>query len=138
MRSHFGGSSKDYFEGLPIPGAAGWLVSFVLAYSMLEGEGGMRNIPIIMNQMPFAYAALPFVMVILALLMVSAAPYAAFKGDMIKANSMKGILLITAVLSMIVAYPQDVLFLLFTVYAASGIVAGIYMAAKGVFGSKKA
>ncbi len=131
VKSHFGGSSKDYFQGLPIPGAAGILVSFVLAYSMLEGDGGTRSIRIVMEQMPFVYGVIPFIMIALALLMVSSAPYAAFKGNMIKPNSIKGVVLITAVLSMIVAYPQDALFLFFSLYALSGVLAWIYRTVKG-------
>ena len=138
VKSHFGGSSKDYFQGLPIPAAAGILVSFVLAYSMLEGETGARSIKMVMAQMPFVYAVIPFIMIALALLMVSSAPYAAFKGDMIKPTSIKGILLITAVLSMIVAYPQDALFLFFSLYALSGVIAGIYKAFRGIFKPKEA
>ncbi|MEK7720760.1 MAG: CDP-diacylglycerol--serine O-phosphatidyltransferase [Elusimicrobiota bacterium] len=138
VKSHFGGSSKDYFQGLPIPAAAGILVSFVLAYSMLEGEGGTRSIQVVMNQMPFVYAAIPFIMIALALLMVSSAPYAAFKGDMVRANSIKSILLITAVLSLIVAYPQDALFLFFSIYALSGVLAGFYGAFKKIFANKEA
>jgi len=138
VKSHFGGSDKDYFQGLPIPGAAGILISFVLAYSMLEGESGMRSIKIVMAQMPFVYAAIPFIMIALALLMVSTAPYAAFKGDMLKPNSIKGILVITAVLSMIIAYPQDSLFLFFSLYAVSGVIAGIYKALRGLFRGKEA
>ncbi len=137
VTSHFGGSSKDYFQGLPIPGAAGILVSFVLAYSMLEGEGGTRSIRVVMDQMPYVYAAIPFIMIALALLMVSSAPYAAFKGDMFKANSIKGLLVITALLSLIVAYPQDALFLFFSLYAVSGVIAGIYKSLKGVLSSKE-
>lgn len=131
LKSHFGGSSKDYFQGLPIPGAAGVLVSFVLAYSMLESEGGARNIRLVMELMPYVYVAIPFIMVALALLMVSSAPYAAFKGDMIKLNSVKGILLITAILSVVVAYPQDALFVIFALYALSGVIIGIYKAFRG-------
>jgi CDP-diacylglycerol--serine O-phosphatidyltransferase len=131
VRSHFGGSDKDYFEGLPIPGAAGVLISFVLAYSLLETEGGVRSIPIISSLMPFVYAGIPFIVSMLALLMVSNAPYAAFKGDMVKPNSIKGILLITGVLSLIVAYPHDALFVFFSIYTLSGIFGGIYNAVKG-------
>lgn len=132
VKSHFGGSDKDYFQGLPIPGAAGILVSFVLAYSMLEGEGGARSIKMVMDQMPYVYAGIPFIMIALALLMVSTAPYAAFKGDMFKPNSVKGILVITAVLSLIVAYPQDALFLFFSLYAISGVIAGIYKGLRNI------
>lgn len=138
VKSHFGGSSKDFFQGLPIPGAAGILVSFVLAYSMLEGDGGTRSIKLVMNQMPYVYAAIPFIMIALALLMISTAPYAAFKGDMIKPTSAKGILLITAILSLIVVYPQDALFLFFSLYALSGIIAGIYKALRGILTAKDA
>ncbi|MCX5790709.1 MAG: CDP-diacylglycerol--serine O-phosphatidyltransferase [Elusimicrobia bacterium] len=133
VKSHFGGSSKDYFQGLPIPGAAGILVSFVLAYSMIEGESSMRGIQIVMDRMPFVYGIVPFIMIALALLMVSSAPYAAFKGDMLKPNSIKGILLITAVLSMIVRYPQDALFLFFSIYALSGVLAWLYWAFWKIF-----
>ncbi len=138
VKSHFGGGSKDFFQGLPIPGAAGILVSFVLAYSMLEGDGGTRSIKLVMNQMPYVYAAIPFIMIALALLMISTAPYAAFKGDMIKPTSVKGILLITAILSLIVVYPQDALFLFFSLYALSGIIAGIYKALRGILSVKEA
>ncbi|MDA8129931.1 MAG: CDP-diacylglycerol--serine O-phosphatidyltransferase [Elusimicrobia bacterium] len=137
VKSHFGGSSKDYFQGLPIPGAAGILVTFVLAYSMLEGEGGTRSIRVVMDQMPYVYAAIPFIMIALALLMVSTAPYAAFKGNMIKPTSVKGILLITAILSMILAYPQDALFLFFSLYALSGVIAGIYKAFRNILHPKE-
>jgi CDP-diacylglycerol--serine O-phosphatidyltransferase len=133
VKSHFGGSSKDYFQGLPIPGAAGILISFVLAYSMLEGEGGARSIRIVMEQMPYVYAAIPFIMIALALLMISNAPYAAFKGGMLKPGSAKGILLITAILSMIFIYPQDALFVFFSIYALSGIIAGLYGAFRKFF-----
>ena len=138
LKSHFGGGSKDYFEGLPIPGAAGVLVSFVLAYTMLESEGGARNIRMVMEQMHFVYAAIPFIMVALALLMVSSAPYAAFKGDMLKPNSIKGIVVITAVLSLIVAFPQDALFLLFSVYALSGVVTSVYQGVRRLSKGKEA
>ncbi len=138
LKSHFGGSSKDFFQGLPIPAAAGILVSFVLAYSLLEGADGSRSIQAVMNQMPLVYAAIPFIMIALALLMVSSAPYAAFKGDMIKLSSVKGILLITSLIAMIVIYPQDALFLFFSLYAVSGVVFGIYKALRGALRSKEA
>src|SRR3989338_518820 len=126
LKSHFGGGSKDYFQGLPTPGAAGVMISFVLAYSLLEGNGGIRSIPRVSELMPFAYAGIPFIVVSLALLMVSNAPYAAFKGDMVKLNSIKGVLFLTAILSLIVAYTHDALFIFFSVYALSGVFGGVY------------
>lgn len=126
VKSHFGGGSKDYFQGLPTPGAAGVMISFVLAYSLLEGNGGIRSIPGVSELMPFVYAGIPFIVVSLALLMVSNAPYAAYKGDIVKLNSMKGVLFLTAILSLIVAYPHDALFIFFSVYALSGVFGGLY------------
>ena len=129
VKSHFGGGSKQYFQGLPIPAAAGILVSFVLAYSMLEAGGGVRSINLVMNQMPFIYGVIPFIMIALSLLMISSVPYAAFKqGNLLKPNSVKGMLLILAVLSLIAVYPQDALFMFFSIYALSGMIAGIYRA----------
>ena len=63
VKAHFGGSSKVYFQGLPIPAAAGILASFVLAYSMLEAQGSVRSIKVIMDQMPFIYGITPFIMI---------------------------------------------------------------------------
>lgn len=129
LKSHFGGSSKQHFQGLPIPGAAGILVSFVLAYSLLESEGNIRSIKVVMDQLPFIYGILPFVMIALSLLMISSVPYPAFKQDsFIKPKSIKGMLLIVSILFLIVFYPQDALFFFFSLYAVSGLLAGILKA----------
>jgi CDP-diacylglycerol--serine O-phosphatidyltransferase len=133
VKAHFGESSKSYFQGLPIPAAAGILVSFVLAYSLLEAEGSVRNIKLIMNQMPFVYGIAPFIMIALSLLMVSSVPYAAFKqGGFFKPASIKGMLLILSVIFLIAAYPQDALFLFFSLYALSGLFIGLFKAAYSI------
>jgi CDP-diacylglycerol--serine O-phosphatidyltransferase len=127
LKAHFGESSKAYFQGLPIPAAAGILASFVLAYSMLEAEGSVRSIALIMERMPFIYGITPFIMIALALLMVSSIPYAAFKqGKFLKPSSIKGLFLILSVLFLIIRYPQDALFLFFSIYAVSGLLTGMY------------
>jgi CDP-diacylglycerol--serine O-phosphatidyltransferase len=130
VKSHFGGDSPNpNFQGLPIPGAAGILGSIVLAYSMLETESGFRSISMVMKQMPHVYAAIPFIMIGLSLLMVSTVPYAAFKkGGAVRPGSLKGMLLILAVLFLIIRYPQDGLFFFFSVYALSGVVIGLVRA----------
>ena len=133
LKAHFGESSKVYFQGLPIPAAAGILASFVLAYSMLEAEGNVRSIRLVMDQMPFIYGITPFIMIALALLMVSSVPYAAFKqGNMLNPKSMQGLLVILSILFMIAAYPQDALFFFFSLYAVSGLLAGMYKAAVSI------
>ncbi|MBI4802389.1 MAG: CDP-diacylglycerol--serine O-phosphatidyltransferase [Elusimicrobia bacterium] len=129
VKSHFGGGSKLYFQGLPIPGAAGILAAFVLAYSMLESEGNVRSIKVVMDQLPFIYGITPFIMIALALLMISSVPYPAFKqGSFIKPTSIKGMLLILSVLFLIVFSPQDALFFFFSLYALSGLLAGVIKA----------
>ena len=129
LKAHFGESSKMYFQGLPIPAAAGILSSFVLAYSMLEAGGGVRSFQLVMNQMPFVYGITPFIMLALSLLMVSSVPYAAFKqGNMLNPKTIPGLLLILSVLFLIAAYPQDALFFFFSLYAVSGLLAVMYRA----------
>lgn len=129
IKSHFGKSSAKHFQGLPIPGAAGILASFVLSYSLLESEAQIRSLAIVMRQMPVLYGMVPFIMIGLSLLMISSIPYAAFKQQsLLKPNSVKGILMILGVLFLIVAYPRDSLFIFFSVYALSGIAALIFRA----------
>ncbi|HOW88759.1 MAG TPA: CDP-diacylglycerol--serine O-phosphatidyltransferase [Elusimicrobiales bacterium] len=129
LKAHFGESSKVYFQGLPIPAAAGILSSFVLAYSMLEAGGSVRSVKIVMDQMPFVYGITPFIMIALSLLMVSSVPYAAFKqGSVLNPKSIRGLMLILTILFLIAAYPQDALFFFFSLYAVSGLLAVMYRA----------
>lgn len=122
-------TSKKYFQGLPIPGAAGIIVSFVLSYSLFENEMTNKSIFIISKQMPFLYGIFPFIIIIISLLMISSIPYAAFKQKgAFRFNSLSGIIIIVSIISLIVAYPENSLFIFFTIYAISGIVLGIYKA----------
>ena len=138
LKSHFGGSSKVHFQGLPTPAAAGILVSFVLAYSLLESEGNVRSIKVVMDQMPFIYGITPFIMIALALLMVSSVPYPAFKqGSFLKPTTLHGMLLILSILFLIMFSPQDALFFFFSLYALSGLLAGILKAIYSIIKSPK-
>jgi CDP-diacylglycerol--serine O-phosphatidyltransferase len=133
LKAHFGESSKVYFQGLPIPAAAGILASFVLAYSMLEAGGSVRSIKLVMDQMPFVYGITPFIMIALAFLMVSSIPYAAFKqGSMLNPKTIQGLFLMLSILFLTAAYPQDALFLFFSLYAVSGLLIGMYKAAVSI------
>jgi CDP-diacylglycerol--serine O-phosphatidyltransferase len=129
IKSLSGESSKKFFQGLPIPGAAGIIVSFVMSYIMLESEEVSKNILIISSKMPFIYGIFPFIMIAISLLMVSSVPYAAFKGSNIpKLKSISGLVIVISIISLVIAYPQNALFLFFSIYAISGIIYGIYMA----------
>ena len=131
--AHAGESSKQYFQGLPIPGAAGILASFVLAYSMLETDSPGRSLRIVMSNMPVIYGLIPFIMIGLSVLMVSNVPFAAFKQNyFIRPSSLGGILLIMFTLFLIIAYPQNSLFLFFTAYVAMGLIVWLWKVFAGI------
>jgi len=127
IKSLSGESSKSHFQGLPIPGAAGIIISFVLSYSIFESEVTNRSISLISKQMPFIYGIFPFIMIAISFLMISSIPYAAFKQKgVFRINSASGIIVIVSVISLIIAYPENSLFIFFSIYAISGIIVGIY------------
>lgn len=136
--AHSGTGSKQYFQGLPIPGAAGILASFVLAYTMLESDIPVREIAMVMNQMPLVYSLIPFIMLGLSFLMISSVPYAAFKqSNMFKPGSLKGLFFIVLALFFIVRYPQNSLFLVYTAYVVSGVIAALWRAFAGIGKTKQ-
>ncbi len=105
------GINKDYFRGLPIPSAAGLIVTYVLTFydesSGLTGFWGDMLIPLI---------------VISSLLMVSLIKYDTLprpNKESIKKNPVKLILLILAVI-LTAATKGHALFFLFVGYACSG------------------
>ncbi len=129
VKAHFRVSEerKKFFQGLPIPGAAGILASFILVYSLIEVQDPARGISWIMNRMPFIYGILPFLIIFLSLLMISSIPYGAFKsGSVFKPKSISFLFFVVAAIFFIVAYPQNSLFLFFFLYVVSGVVMFIF------------
>ncbi|MDR0670630.1 MAG: CDP-diacylglycerol--serine O-phosphatidyltransferase [Treponema sp.] len=124
--------SSENFMGLPTPASAGVLVSFVFSYELLGPEGyalNSRTIDILQKQMPVFFKAMPVVMVVLSFLEVSNVPYYSFKRVKFSRFTTIRLLVVVVVLILLVAvYPQNVFFIIFTVYALSGIVV---VAAKG-------
>jgi CDP-diacylglycerol--serine O-phosphatidyltransferase len=117
----------ENFMGLPTPASAGVLVSFVLSYKLLAPEGydalNFRTIEILQNQMPLFFNIMPVVMVVLSFLMVSNVPYYSFKRMKFSGPAAMRLLVVLIVLVLlIVVYPQNIFFIIFTVYALSGIV----------------
>lgn len=98
------------FTGLPTPAAAGLISSVVV----LEGR----------YELPFIAKTLPFVMLLMAYLMVSTLRYPAFQGASSKQKkpflNLVGIV-ITA--SIVVSYPEMSFFMLFAAYAMFGVLA---------------
>ncbi len=128
LKSLDGENSKKFFQGLPTPAAAGIIISFVLSYSLLEADAPDRKIAVLNYTMPFIYASFPFIMIGLSLLMISSVPYAAFKSaNIFKMRSASGLIISVSIISLMIAYPQNSLFIFFSIYALSGFVIGIYL-----------
>ncbi len=127
LKSLSGESSKNYFQGLPIPAAAGVIIFFVLSYYILENETPTKTISVLSKQMPFIYGVFPFIMIGVSLLMISSIPYVAMKSSSyFRIRSPVGIIVVVSVIFLVIFYPQNALFLFFLLYALSGIIYFLY------------
>jgi len=114
------------FHGLPTPASAGVLISFVLSYELFAGTGqrlSFKTIPILMKSMPAFFDAMPIVMVVLSFLMVSNIPYISFKKvQLSKPAAFRLLVLIIFTVILILVFPQNIFFILYVVYALSGLI----------------
>ncbi|AKL97879.1 CDP-diacylglycerol--serine O-phosphatidyltransferase [Endomicrobium proavitum] len=114
------------FSGLPTPASAGLLISFVLSFELLNTGGQsltFKSIPLLMNTMPTFFNAMPVVMVVLSLLMVSNIPFASFKKmKLSKPQALQVLVIIIVLLVIVIVYPQNTFFILFSLYVLSGVV----------------
>jgi len=114
------------FYGLPTPASAGLLISFVLSFELLEPAGQhltFKTIPVLMKTMPVFFRAMPVVMVLLSLLMVSNIQFASFKKfKLSKPQALQILVLIIVLFVIVLVYPQNTFFILFSLYVLSGIV----------------
>ena len=114
------------FTGLPTPASAGLLISFVLSYELLSAPGqvlSFKTIPLLMKSMPTFFRAMPIVMIILSFLMVSNVPYTSFKKfKLSKPKVFQVLVLLIFLIFLMVVFPQNIIFILFSLYALSGIV----------------
>jgi CDP-diacylglycerol--serine O-phosphatidyltransferase len=127
-----GEGSKKYFSGLPTPAAAAILASFAISYSIMEGNMGGHNIRLLTVYLPHIYNFVWFAMLILSLLMVSNIPYAAFKAKREKNLSVWTLLLIVFLVVMLIRFPQDVIFIVFSLYVIVGLLMVLYRAFRGI------
>jgi CDP-diacylglycerol---serine O-phosphatidyltransferase len=105
---------KAYFQGLPIPMAAGIVASSVLAFTDLELE-------------PKANFGLLAMTVLLAVVMVSTFRYRSFKDIDLKHRLPFHYIVVGLAVIILVAYrPEVMLFVLFMGYAVLGAVVGIF------------
>lgn len=111
---------KNYFQGLPIPMAAGIVASSVLAFQDLELEP-MGNIWLLMMA------------ILLAFVMVSTFRYRSFKDlDLKERLPFRYLVLGVGVLVVVALRPEVMLFALFMGYATLGAVFGIFRLGKNV------
>ncbi|MDR2729446.1 MAG: CDP-diacylglycerol--serine O-phosphatidyltransferase [Treponema sp.] len=120
------GEIHKHFVGLPTPASAGVIISFVLSYELLAPEEyslNFKTIPALMELIPTFFKVMPVVIVILSFLMVSNIPYLSFKRiklTMVRTIELLVVLIVLIIL--IVVYPQNVIFIIFSVYALSGLI----------------
>ncbi len=119
VHDHVG--SKTSFTGLPIPGGAGFLASFVLLYQIIEQGRPARTWAFLMNQVPALYGLAPAMVLIIAFLMISTIPYPAFKkSSFLRPRSVWLPPLLVFAAAIIFIYPQNAIFLIFFAYVLMG------------------
>lgn len=117
------GEFTTYFVGLPVPAAAGILASFVLSYELFDNqEVTVKTIPMLMRRMPMFFHLVPLVVVALSLLMISKVRYNNFKKlKLFRPRSLQTLSVATVGLLLIVTYPQNIIFIVFSLYVLSGL-----------------
>jgi len=119
------GEAHKHFVGLPTPASAGVIISFVLSYQLLmpaEYSLDFKTIPALMELMPTFFKLTPVVIVVLSFLMVSNIPYTSFKKvKLTRIRTIEVFALMIVLIILIVTFPQNTIFIIFTIYAASGL-----------------
>jgi CDP-diacylglycerol--serine O-phosphatidyltransferase len=111
---------KNYFQGLPIPMAAGIVASSVLAFQDLELE-------------PMGNPGLLVMTIVLAFVMVSNFRFRSFKDlDLKERLPFRYLILGVSVLVIVALRPEVMLFVLFLAYAGLGTVFGVFRLGKNI------
>ena len=119
-----------------MPAAAAVLVSFALSYNIFAFDANGKVMPFMQTYLPHIYNLTAFITIGLALLMVSNIPYAAFKGKKEgaprKRITVTKLALIAIIIAFLFKYPQDMVFIIFGLYALMGIIMVIFKAFKNM------
>lgn len=117
------GEFTTYFEGLPVPAAAGILASFVLSYELFDSADlSVKTMPLLMQRMPIFFRSIPLVMMILSFLMISPVHYGNFKKLKLgRPKSLQSLSLLVSGIVLIFTYPQNTIFIVFSLYVVSGL-----------------
>ncbi len=109
---------KNYFQGLPIPMAAGIVASSVLAFDDLELEA-------------WGHQGLLMMTLLLAIVMVSTFRYRSFKDlDLKERMPFRYLIIGVSLLCVVALKPEVMLFVLFMTYAVLGAVFGVFKLGK--------
>ena len=130
--AYAGEGSKKYFSGLPVPAPASILASFAISYSIMEFNMRGHNMRIMEVYLPHLYNFVAIAMIVLALLMVSTIPYAAFKAKRERKMSVWFLLLLVVLVVLLVRFPQEVIIIVMSAYVLFGLLAVLYRAIKGI------
>lgn len=131
--AHDSGGSKTHFTGLPIPGAAGFLASFVLLYQIVEEGRPAHTWKLLMAQIPSLTGLVPAMVLAAAFLMVSTIPYPAFKqSQAVRPHSVKRLLGLFVLGVLLFIYWQNAVFLLFFGYTLLGPVGWLVRLARRI------
>lgn len=134
-----GQGSKTHFTGLPIPGGAGFLASFVLLYQIIEEGRPAGQWKLLMDQIPALYGLGPLMVFVIGILMISTIPYPSFKQPgIIRPKSIVSIILLLSVGFLLFYYPLMILFVVFAGYAMLGPVSWLARIVGRFFGWKPA
>ena len=108
------------------------LSSFAISYSIMQSNASGHNLHIMTVYLPYIYNFVAIAMVVMALLMVSTVPYAAFKAKRNKGKSIWSMLFFVCLIIMLIRFPQDVVFIVMSAYVIFGLLAVLYRAFKGI------
>jgi len=101
---------SDYFQGMPIPGAAAAVIGFILVSS--EFPEYLHNV----------YVAIPY-LIIYSFLMVSNIPFPSFKkSEWVKRNKRKVLLLLFIVASSLFIYEELMIFVIVSIYVVASFI----------------
>lgn len=124
VRAHNNSEVFPYFEGLPIPAGGGLIASFVLSYELFAESPGLtaKTIPMLMKRMPLFFNVMPYLMVLIAICMVSKIRYTRFKNLKVnRSHSFRFLILLVITILLIVTFPQNTFFIIFFLYLLSGV-----------------
>ncbi|OGS27506.1 MAG: CDP-diacylglycerol--serine O-phosphatidyltransferase [Elusimicrobia bacterium RIFOXYB2_FULL_48_7] len=116
----------SYFEGLPTPAAGGILASIVLIFGVFQKfEQGIKikTIPLVMDRVPYIFQFMPAIMLVLGFLMISKFRYVSFsKSKLFKKTSLRTFVMVVVGVLLILSYPENMIFIMFSIYVLSGII----------------